>query len=50
MFKHRYRLVVALLLFFAGMLNYMDRAALSVMAPLVKADLHLERCPAGLSV
>jgi len=47
MFKHRYRLVVALLLFFAGMLNYMDRAALSVMAPLVKADLHLNDAQLG---
>ena len=34
MFKN-YRSVVALLLFFAGVLNYLDRAALSVMAPLV---------------
>ncbi|WP_300000467.1 MFS transporter [uncultured Cedecea sp.] len=47
MFKHRYRLIVALLLFFAGMLNYLDRAALSVMAPLVKSDLHINDAQLG---
>lgn len=47
MFKNRYRVIIALLLFFAGMLNYMDRAALSVMAPLVKADLHINDAQLG---
>ena len=47
MLKNRYRLIVALLLFCAGMLNYMDRAALSVMAPLVKSDLHINDAQLG---
>jgi len=47
MFKN-YRSVVALLLFFAGMLNYLDRAALSVMAPLVKKDLHIDDAQMGI--
>lgn len=47
MFKNRYRIVVALLLFFAGMLNYLDRAALSVMAPLVKDDLNINDAQLG---
>ena len=48
MFKNRYRLIVALLLFFAGMLNYLDRAALSIMAPLVKTDLHINDAQLGV--
>lgn len=48
MFKNRYRLVVAILLFLAGILNYLDRAALSVMAPLIKTDLHLDDAQMGL--
>lgn len=47
MLKNRYRLIIALLLFCAGMLNYMDRAALSVMAPLVKSDLHINDAQLG---
>ncbi|MGE9551049.1 MFS transporter [Erwinia amylovora] len=47
MFKN-YRSVVALLLFFAGMLNYLDRAALSVMAPLVKKDLSIDDAQMGI--
>ncbi|RRZ88135.1 MFS transporter [Erwinia sp. 198] len=47
MFKN-YRSVVALLLFFAGVLNYLDRAALSVMAPLVKKDLHIDDAQMGI--
>ncbi|WP_034949035.1 MFS transporter [Erwinia oleae] len=47
MFKN-YRSVVALLLFFAGMLNYLDRAALSVMAPLVKKDLQIDDAQMGI--
>lgn len=47
MFKNRYRLIIALLLFCAGMLNYMDRAALSVMAPLVKSGLHINDAQLG---
>lgn len=48
MLKHKYRLVVALLLFFAGMLNYLDRSALSVMAPLIKKDLHIDDAQMGI--
>ncbi|QHM73254.1 MFS transporter [Mixta intestinalis] len=47
MFKN-YRVVVALLLFCAGMLNYLDRAALSVMAPLVKKDLDINDAQMGI--
>ncbi|MDR7342250.1 MFS family permease [Pantoea alhagi] len=47
MFKN-YRSLVALLLFSAGMLNYLDRAALSVMAPLVKQDLHIDDAQMGI--
>ncbi|WP_158781929.1 MFS transporter [Pantoea sp. BAV 3049] len=47
MFKNT-RSVVALLLFFAGMLNYLDRAALSVMAPLVKKDLNIDDAQMGI--
>ncbi|MFC6052196.1 hexuronate transporter [Acinetobacter sp. Ac_877] len=48
MFKNRYRVVVAILLFLAGILNYLDRAALSVMAPFVKKDLVLNDAQMGL--
>ncbi len=44
----RYRFVVALLLFVAGIINYMDRAALGVAAPFVKADLGLSPSELGL--
>src|SRR5471032_3276561 len=46
--KTRYRWVIAALLFFAGMLNYLDRAALSVVAPIIKADLHINDAQMGL--
>lgn len=48
MFTHNYRFIVALLLFAAGMLNYLDRAALSVMAPLIKQDLHIGDAQMGI--
>lgn len=48
MFAGRYRFVVASLLFGAGMINYMDRAALSVTAPLVRKDLGLSAAQLGL--
>lgn len=48
MLKNRYRVVIALLLFFAGMLNYLDRAALSVMAPLIKHDLSMDDAHMGI--
>ena len=46
--RKNYRVVIALLLFFAGMLNYLDRAALSVMAPLIKSDLHINDAELGI--
>ncbi|OQP34399.1 MFS transporter [Pantoea latae] len=46
--RKNYRVVIALLLFFAGMLNYLDRAALSVMAPLIKSDLHINDAEMGI--
>lgn len=46
--KSKYRWVIAALLFFAGMLNYLDRAALSVVAPIIKADLHINDAQMGL--
>ena len=48
MFKNNYRWFVAILLFLAGMLNYLDRSALSVMAPLIKKDLMLDDAQMGL--
>jgi MFS family permease len=44
----RYRWVVAALLFVAGMLNYLDRAALSVAAPFIKSDLKLGAADMGV--
>ena len=44
----RYRWVVAALLFFAGMLNYLDRAALSIVAPIVKTELHINDAQLGI--
>jgi MFS family permease len=46
--KQNYRWVIAALLFAAGMLNYLDRAALSVVAPIIKADLHINDAQMGL--
>ncbi len=44
----RYRFVIAFLLFIAGIINYMDRAALGVAAPFVKKDLGLSPSELGL--
>lgn len=44
----RYRFVIAFLLFIAGIINYMDRAALGVAAPFVKKDLGLSPAELGL--
>ncbi|MGA8136194.1 MULTISPECIES: MFS transporter [Pseudomonas] len=45
--KGNYRWRIAGLLFFAGMLNYLDRAALSVVAPLLKTELHIDDAQMG---
>jgi ACS family hexuronate transporter-like MFS transporter len=47
MMSGRYRFVVAFLLFVAGIINYMDRAALGIVAPLVRADLGLSPSELG---
>lgn len=41
MIKDRYRLVIALLLFALGMINYTDRAAVGILAPQIQRDLHI---------
>lgn len=46
--KSHYRWVVAALLFFAGLLNYLDRAALSVVAPVMKHELGINDAQMGL--
>lgn len=44
----RYRYTVAGLLFAAGMINYMDRAALGVVAPIISKDLSLTPSQLGV--
>ena len=44
----RYRFVVAVLLFGAGIINYADRAALGIAAPVIRKDLALS--PSALGV
>ncbi len=48
MTRTKHRFVIAGLLFFVGIINYMDRAALGVAAPFLKADLHLSPSQLGL--
>ncbi|AJK45948.1 MFS transporter [Burkholderia plantarii] len=44
----RYRYWIGALLFGAGMLNYLDRAALSVVAPIIKHDLGIDDAQMGV--
>jgi ACS family hexuronate transporter-like MFS transporter len=44
----RFRFVIAGLLFTAGSINYMDRAALGIVAPLVRKELHLSPSQMGI--
>jgi MFS family permease len=44
----KYRYVVALLLFIAGAINYMDRSALGIVAPLVSKSLDLSPSEMGI--
>jgi D-galactonate transporter len=44
----RMRWVIGALMFLAGMINYLDRSALGVAAPLVRADLHLDAAQLGI--
>jgi MFS transporter, ACS family, hexuronate transporter len=48
MFGLRMRWVIGALMFLAGMINYLDRSALGVAAPLVRADLHLDAAQLGI--
>ena len=43
-----YRTIIGLLLFLAGILNYLDRAALGVVAPLLQKDLTLSPSVLGV--
>jgi ACS family hexuronate transporter-like MFS transporter len=44
----RVRWLIGALMFSAGMINYLDRSALGVAAPLVRADLHLDAAQLGI--
>lgn len=44
----RYRWTVAFLLFLANAINYLDRSALSIVAPVVSRDLHFDPAQLGL--
>lgn len=44
----KYRYVVAGLLFAAGMINYMDRAALGVVAPIISKELNISPSQLGI--
>lgn len=46
---HRYRWIVALLLFVAGSINYMDRAAIGVVAPYIQDSFTLTKAQLGLT-
>ena len=44
----KYRFVVATLLFFAGTINFMDRAAIGILAPYIQKDLGLDAAALGI--
>ncbi|HEY4250913.1 MAG TPA: MFS transporter [Roseomonas sp.] len=44
----RYRFVIAALLFFAGTINYMDRAAIGLLAPFMQSDLGIDAAQMGI--
>ena len=44
----RMRWVLGALMFLAGMINYLDRSALGVAAPLIRQDLHLDPAQLGI--
>ena len=46
--KTHYRWWIGALLFGAGMLNYLDRAALSVVAPIIKRELGIDDAQMGI--
>ncbi|MCY0389580.1 MFS transporter [Robbsia sp. Bb-Pol-6] len=45
---HSQRWFVVGLLFFAGVINYLDRAALSITAPMIQKDLHFSHAQMGV--
>jgi MFS transporter, ACS family, hexuronate transporter len=44
----RVRWIIGVLMFLAGMINYLDRSALGVAAPLIRQDLHLDASQLGI--
>lgn len=46
--RPRYRVVIAMLLFIASVVNYLDRAALGVAAPFLQQELHLSHSALGV--
>ncbi len=46
--KMKFRWIVAGLLFLASMINYLDRTALAIVAPLIKKDLQIDDAQLGL--
>jgi len=44
----RYRVIIAILLFLVGMINYMDRAAIGILAPHIRGDLGLSTSQLGV--
>jgi MFS transporter, ACS family, hexuronate transporter len=44
----KYRFVVAALLFFAGSMNFMDRAAIGILGPYMQHDLRLDASAMGI--
>ena len=44
----KYRFVIAILLFFAGTINFMDRAAIGILAPYIQKDLGLDAAALGI--
>lgn len=42
------RYFILILLFIASMINYIDRAALSILAPYITADLNVNKAELGL--
>lgn len=49
MFKHKYRYLIAALLFVASAINYIDRAAIGIVTPLLRQDLHLSPSQMGVA-
>ncbi|MEH6888068.1 MFS transporter, partial [Priestia megaterium] len=46
--RKKYRWFILVLLFLAGVINYLDRAAISVVAPIISKDLEINAAEMGL--